>query len=79
MLCCLSKVSTYTEKTIKMFGAASLSHCMQHAACFDSVDIPWILQKLLFSHTSYWREGFLNISNHLPDSGPEGHLHNWPI
>ena len=50
-----------------------------HAACIDSVDIPWILQKLLFSHNSFWQEGFLNISNHLPDSGPEAHLHNWPI
>ena len=30
MLCCLSTVSTYTEKTIKMFGGASLSNCMQH-------------------------------------------------
>ena len=70
---------TYTEKTIKMFGGASLSRCMQHAACIDSVDIPWILQKLLFSHTIFWQEGFLNISNHLPDGGPEAHLHNWPI
>ena len=29
--------------------------------------------------TSFWWEGFLNISNHLPDSGPEAHLQNWPI
>ena len=35
---------------------------------FDVFDIPWILQELLFSQTSFWRESFLNISNHLPDS-----------
>ena len=64
MLCCLPTVSTYTEKTIKTFGGASLSHCMQHAACIGSVNIPWILQKLLVSHTSFWQEDFLNISNH---------------
>ena len=79
MLCCLSAVSTYKEKNIKTFGGASLSCCMQHAACINSVDIPLILQKLLFLHTSFWREGFLNISDHLSDSGPEAHLHNWPI
>ena len=68
MLYCLSTVLIYTEKIIKTFGGTSLSCCMQHAACIDSVDIPWILQKLLFSHTSFWQEDFLNISNHLPDS-----------
>ena len=36
----------------------------------DVFDIPWILQKLLFSQTSFWRESFLNIFNHLPDSWP---------
>ena len=47
----------------------TLQHTMQHAACsFDPFDIPWILQKLLFSHTSFWWEDFLNFSNHLPDS-----------
>ena len=47
----------------------TLQGTMQHAACtFDPSDIPWILQKLLFSHTSFWREDFLNIFNHLPDS-----------
>ena len=30
-----------------------------HAACIDSVNIPWILQNLLFPHTSFWWEGFL--------------------
>ena len=79
MLCCLLTVLTYTEKNIKRFGGASLSCCMQHTACIDGVDIPWILQNLLFSHTSFWWEGFLNISNHLPDSEHEAHLHNWPI
>ena len=40
---------------------------MQHAAwTFDPSDIPWILQNLPFPHTSFWRESFLNISNHLP-------------
>ena len=47
----------------------TLQDTMQHAACsFDSFDIIWNLQKLLFSHTSFWQEDFLNISNHLPDS-----------
>ena len=46
-----------------------------HAACFNNVDIPWILQKLLFPHTSFWRESFLNISNHWPKSWPTAHLH----
>ena len=36
----LSTVLTYTEKTIKTFGGASLSHCMHHAACIDSANIP---------------------------------------
>ena len=60
MLCCLSTVLTYTEKIIKMFGGASLSHCMHVVACVDMW--PWIL------HTRFWWEGSLNISNHLPDS-----------
>ena len=48
---------------------------MQHAAwTFDTSDIPWILQNLLFSQTSFWWEDFFNISNHLP-----AHLHKWPI
>ena len=38
---------------------------MQHAI-FDLSDIPWILQRSSFSHSSFWREYFLNISNHLP-------------
>ena len=42
---------------------------MQHAAwTFDPSNISWILQKFLFSHTSFWQEDFFNISNHLPDS-----------
>ena len=41
---------------------------MQHAACINSIDIPWILQNLLFLHTSFWQELSINISNHLPDS-----------
>ena len=46
-----------------------LQDTMQHAAwTFDTSDIPWILQNLLFSQTSFWREDFFNISNHLPDS-----------
>ena len=39
----IDSVDIYTEKTIKTFGGASLSRCIQHAACIDSVDIPWIL------------------------------------
>ena len=65
--CCLLTVSPYTEKTIKTFGGASLSRCM-HESTVLTCGLPWILQKLLFLHTSFWREGFLNISNHLPDS-----------
>ena len=67
MLCCLLTVLTYTEKIIQMFGGASLSHCM-HVSTVLTCGIPWILQKLLFSHSSFWQEGSLNISNHLPDS-----------
>ena len=40
---------------------------MQHGT-FDNFDIPCMLQNLLFLHTSFWQEGFLNIFNHLPDS-----------
>ena len=39
-----------------------------HVSTVSTCGIPWILQKLLFLHTSFWQEGFLNISNHLPDS-----------
>ena len=47
----------------------TLQDIMQSGACsFDPFDIPWILQKLLFLHTSFWQESSLNISNHLPDS-----------
>ena len=49
--------------------SASMQQCSTHLS--DHSHIPWILQKLLFSHTSFWRESFLNISNHLPDSWPE--------
>ena len=42
----------------------TLQDTMQHAACsFDPFNIPWILQKLLFLHTSFWQEDFLNICN----------------
>ena len=50
---------------------------MQHESSMF-FDIPWILQNLLFLQTSFWQESFFNISNHLPDSGPESHLRNWP-
>ena len=47
----------------------TLQDTMQHAICsFDPFDIPLILQKLCFSHTSFWQEDLLNISSHLPDS-----------
>ena len=46
-----------------------MQQCSMHLS--DHSDIPWILQKLLFSHTSFWQESFLNISSHLPDSWPE--------
>ena len=48
---------------------------MKHAACFNSVDIPLILQNLIFPHTSFVLESFLNISNHWPTSWPTAHLH----
>ena len=50
MLCCLSTVSTYTEKIIITFGGTSLSCCMQHAACIDSVNIYPGSCKSCFSH-----------------------------
>ena len=61
---------TYAEKTIKMFRGASLSHCMQHAACsmYQQCGHTLDIAKLAFLHTSFWQEGFLNISNHSPDS-----------
>ena len=37
------------------------------------------LAKLAFSTYQFLVGRFLNISNHLPDSWPEAHLHNWPI
>ena len=46
-----------------------------HAACFNSTDIPWILQNLLFLHTSLWQESFLNIYNHWLMKWPMTHLH----
>ena len=46
-----------------------MQQCSTHLS--DHSDVPWILQKLLFLHTSFWHEDFLNISNHLPDSWPE--------
>ena len=37
---------------------------------FDLSDTPWILQRSSFSHSSFWQEDFLNISNHLPVNLP---------
>ena len=42
--------------------------CSMQQGISDIFDIPWILQELLFSQTSFWWESFLNISNNLPDS-----------
>ena len=36
---------------------------MSQFMIFDVFDIPWILQNLLFAHTSFWQESFLNIPN----------------
>ena len=36
----------------------------------DVFDIPWILHKQAFLANHFWREDFLNISNHLPGSWP---------
>ena len=58
-----------SRKIIKQIYSIIGIFYREHAACiFDVFDIPWILQNLFFLHTSFWREGFLNISNHLPDS-----------
>ena len=38
----VDSVNIYREN----FWGGSLCHCMQDAACIDSVDIPWILQNL---------------------------------
>ena len=46
---CIDSVDIYSEN----YKNGSLSRCMQHAACIDSINIPWILQNLLFSHTSF--------------------------
>ena len=45
------------------------------ASTFNPFDMPWILQNLLFLHTSFWLESFLNISNHWPMKWPTPHLH----
>ena len=58
----LDSVEIYSEN----YWGGSLCHCMQDAACLNSVNIPWILQNLLFLHTSSWQTKFLNIFNHLP-------------
>ena len=60
----VDSVDIYSEN----YWGGSLCHCMQDAACFD---ILWILQNLLFQHTSSWQEKFLNISNHLLNSWPK--------
>ena len=46
--------------------ACSMQQCIS-----DIFDMPWILQNLLFSQTSFWQESFLHVSNHWPDSWPE--------
>ena len=47
---------------------------MQHAACsFDPFDIPWILQNLLFSQTSFGKK----ISLIFPIIYQIAHLQNW--
>ena len=52
----------------------TLKHTIQHAACsFDPFDIPWILQNLLFSQTSFWK-----ISLIFPIIYQIAHLHYWP-
>ena len=56
----VNSVGIYSEN----YYDGSLSHRMQHAACFDTVNITWILQSLLFLRTSFWQESFLHISNH---------------
>ena len=62
-------ISFDTFNMVLYYIHTTLQDSMQHAVwTFDPSDIPWILQKLLFSHTSFWWEDFLNISNHLPDS-----------
>ena len=66
----------YFFDTIDMGTWGISCSCMQHVVwTFDTFNIPWILQNLLFLHTSFWQESFLNISNHLLKSSPEAHLH----
>ena len=43
---------------------------MQHTIS-NLYDIPWILQRSSFSHSSFWWESFLNISNHWPTKWPK--------
>ena len=45
--------------------------CSMPAWTFDTFNIPWILQNLLFPLTRFWWESFLHNSNHWPDSWPE--------
>ena len=41
---------------------ASMQQCSTHLS--DHSGIPWILQEGAFPYSSFWQEGFLNISNH---------------
>ena len=76
MLCCLLTVSTYTEKTIKMFGGAFLSRCMQHVSTVSTYAGSC---KSSFSHIPVFGGKVFLIFPIIYHNRPEAHLHNWPI
>ena len=45
----VNSIKIYSEN----YEDGFLCRCMQYATCFDSVDVPWVLQDLLFPHTSF--------------------------
>ena len=59
-------VDIYREKLLKHLGVppylVACGICSMYQQCQHT------LAKVAFSHTSFWQESFLNISNHLPDS-----------
>ena len=58
-------ISFDTFDMVLYYIHTTLQDSIQHAAwTFDTSDIPWILQNLLFLHTRFWQESFLHISNH---------------
>ena len=58
-------ISFDTFDMVLYYICTILKDRMQDAAwTFDTFNIPWILQNLIFPHTRFWWESFLHVSNH---------------